>query len=289
MAGYPGWRWWALGGWFRVTDIPDVGNTNVIMAEVAGNYTNNWVIGMAPSGSQYNFQLFYNKSNRGTSVNYSVGTWQWLVWVMYRDESAELWVDGTRVINRATGAETMAANENISYDSVEITGKTTVNSLWHWDSQFLQDDSGFENADEPLTLNSAGLRVPVLAEAGSDLGSCATGLRSWGGITLTSEFLRGVCLKEDDTSGLQSKTFQFEICNGTTTWDAGFDDNSASSITAKNTVRNRYPTGARWTEALFDAAAFGPRINQVYPLIATVDEGAFDETPPTRYAGIYPG
>jgi hypothetical protein len=284
LNGYPGWEWWALGGWLNVDDVPDSGKVSMLMNEDQNVLINNWGISLnRDTATTYKFWPVYNLNNLGAgSIAFNVGTWYWVVWVMTRHKEVALWVDGTKRVSwTSTDVDKMNADPCPSYISVEKDGKTTVNSLWNWDTNFLQDDYGFENADTPLVLNSAGLRVPVLTEAGSDKGGCASGLRDWTGITLTSEYLRAVSLHEDDDAS--GKVFQFKACDGSTTWNVGYDVGWRQWNT-RNTIRQRYPTGGRWTEALFDPLAWGPRINRVYPLIATVDEGLVGVA--TRYKGL---
>lgn len=345
LAEYPGWGWWALGGWLYVDIVPATGTISMMLSETSGNSYPKWAIGMQVSGSDYKLLLYHNKVQKGITTALTIGTWYWVVWVMNRHGQVELWVDGTKKIDVASGANAMGDSPTPSYHEVEKDGKSSVNSSWFWDSMFLQDDYGFENADTPLTLNSAGLRAPDTTT-----------------ITLASnEYLRAVAPKRLDTGA----GYQFTNNDGVTTWDQGYDDYKGGSSVVQGTVLGRradqqrlvdstanvnegaafaagdttltvtdgtqftvgeyiqidneilrvttistndltvvrgelgtadkahadstdvyHVVGGRWSEANYNELGWN---SSGYPLIATVEEGVMDETPPTRYRGLYPG
>ncbi len=298
LINYPGWRWWAMGGWLKVLAIPDGTLISQIMQEKAGTPANNWEVGISANGANFNMTLFYNRASRGAAVGLLINTWYSVIWLMQRGpDVAQIWIDGTKVIDRAIGAEAPLVNPDVFFPSVELNAKANANSEWLFDTQIFQDDGGFENADVPI-LDLTNTRVPSLAKGAT---TCSVSyMNEFGNITLGSspqEYLRAVIpIWFENVVG--APAFRFKECVGGSIKDYGFNTGTTSGFNLQ-TLLNRQPDGTRWNETDFNAMGFGGAkapygggdntdIDVLYAFIMETDESALGKANATRYSNILP-
>jgi len=231
----------------------------------------------------------YDRQALSATPVLTLNTYIWVCWVLYRNNRVELWIDGVKRASRvATAAEPMKTIPDPYFVAVEINGKAAPVGGQHvWDSQFCQDNYGPHNADSPLILNSAGLRVAYPLVAGA---ADCTNTNPYDDITLgvsPQEYLRAVRMFVPPAlgdlayflgcdSGVRT-TLHSNLAAQYPFWVSWVQNGRWDAGEAKWGTDDTYFNGLGWGSENQVGAGTG---TQLYGLMATIDEGT--------YQGAYP-